>query len=74
MQLARPLFNRRQYLGFVNTDPAFRPHHKVLDNCSDLMFAVFEDRRVRARSVIGASSLRSDLLPIVDSVFEISSS
>ena len=57
--------------GFINADPQFSEHHKVLDGCSDLMLEVFGERGVHARSVFGANSLRSHLPVIIDSIFEV---
>ncbi|MGE6230880.1 RidA family protein [Paenibacillus chitinolyticus] len=57
--------------GFVNATPDFQEHHKVLDGFSDLMFNIFMDNGVHARSVLGAVSLRDNLPIIVDSIFEI---
>lgn len=39
--------------GFVNADPQFEEHPKVLDGCSDLMIEVFGERGIHARSVLG---------------------
>ncbi|WP_054026386.1 RidA family protein [Bacillus sp. FJAT-28004] len=57
--------------GFVNADPSYEEHHKVLDGFSDLMLEVFGERGIHARSVMGASSLRNQLPIIVDSIFEV---
>ncbi|MFE5320995.1 RidA family protein [Paenibacillus sp. NPDC056579] len=57
--------------GFVNADPQFEEHHKVLNGFSDLMLEVFGDQGLHARSVLGANSLRDNLPIIVDSIFEI---
>jgi enamine deaminase RidA (YjgF/YER057c/UK114 family) len=60
--------------GFVNADPQFEAHHKVLDGCSDLMIEVFGDKGRHARSVLGATSLRDNLPIVIDSIFEIDTS
>lgn len=57
--------------GFVNADPAFEEHHKVLNGFSDLMFNVFDEKGSHARSVFGAVSVRDNLPIIVDSIFEV---
>jgi enamine deaminase RidA (YjgF/YER057c/UK114 family) len=57
--------------GFVNSEPHYEEHHKVLDGFSDLMFEVFENKGIHARSVFGAVSVRDNLPIIVDSIFEI---
>jgi enamine deaminase RidA (YjgF/YER057c/UK114 family) len=55
--------------GFVNAEPHFDQHHKVLDGCSDLMVEVFGDKGIHARSVLGATSLRDNLPIIIDAIF-----
>lgn len=57
--------------GFVNADPLFEEHHKVLNGFSDLMFEVFDEKGSHARSVFGAVSVRDNLPLIVDSIFEV---
>lgn len=57
--------------GFVNADPLFEEHHKVLNGCSDLMMEVFEEKGMHARSVFGAVSVRDNLPIIIDSIFEV---
>ncbi|MCR2802797.1 RidA family protein [Paenibacillus soyae] len=57
--------------GFVNAEPHFEEHHKVLNGFSELMYEVFESKGVHARSVFGAVSVRDNLPIIVDSIFEV---
>ncbi|GMK40974.1 hypothetical protein PCCS19_40300 [Paenibacillus sp. CCS19] len=57
--------------GFVNADPQFEEHHKVLSGCSDLMLDVFLEKGLCARSVFGAASVRANLPIIIDSIFEV---
>ncbi|MGN7456019.1 RidA family protein [Paenibacillus pasadenensis] len=57
--------------GFVNAEPDFEEHHLVLNGFSELMFEVFEDKGIHARSVFGATSVRGNLPIIVDSIFEV---
>lgn len=57
--------------GFVNAEPSFEEHHKVLNGFSELMYEVLEDKGVHARSVFGAVSVRDNLPIIVDSIFEV---
>ncbi|AOZ92542.1 RidA family protein [Paenibacillus crassostreae] len=57
--------------GFVNAEPSFEEHHKVLNGFSDLMLEVFGDKGSHARSVFGAVSVRDNLPIIVDSIFEV---
>ncbi len=57
--------------GMLNADPAFEDHAKVLNGCSDLLVEVFQERGVHARSVLGASSLRSGIPLVLKAVVEI---
>jgi enamine deaminase RidA (YjgF/YER057c/UK114 family) len=57
--------------GFLNAVPEFEDHAKVLNGCSDLLVEVFGARGVHARSVLGASSLRSGLPVILKAVIEV---
>ena len=57
--------------GFLNAVPEFEDHAKVLNGCSDLLVEIFRERGVHARSVLGASSLRSGLPLILKAVVEI---
>lgn len=56
--------------GFINAVPDFEEHAKVLDGCSDLFVAVFQERGVHARSVLGASSLRMGLPVVIKTTIE----
>ena len=57
--------------GFLNATPEFEDHAKVLNGCSDLLVEVFAERGVHARSVLGASSLRSGLPLVLKAVVEV---
>lgn len=57
--------------GFVNAEADFEEHHKVLNGASDLMYEVFGEKGVHARSVFGAVSVRDNLPIIIDSIFEV---
>jgi len=57
--------------GFVNADPHFEEHHKVLNGCSDFMLDVFGEKGIHARSVFGANSVRDNLPIIIDSIYEL---
>ncbi|MCM3783436.1 RidA family protein [Neobacillus mesonae] len=57
--------------GFVNAEASFEEHHKVLNGYSDLMYDIFGEQGVHARSVFGAVSVRDNLPIIVDSIFEV---
>ena len=57
--------------GFVNATEDFEDHAKVLNGCSDLLVEVFGERGIHARSVFGATSLRSGVPVILKGVIEI---
>jgi enamine deaminase RidA (YjgF/YER057c/UK114 family) len=60
--------------GFINAIPEFEDHAKVMNGASDLLVEVFGANGVHARSVLGASSLRSGLPLVLKATIEISSS
>ncbi|MEC5386888.1 RidA family protein [Uliginosibacterium sp. H3] len=57
--------------GFLNTTDAFEEHAQVLNGASDLLVAVFAERGVHARSVLGANSLRAGLPVVLRAVIEV---
>jgi enamine deaminase RidA (YjgF/YER057c/UK114 family) len=57
--------------GAINADENFEDHAKVMNGASDLLVQVFGERGVHARSVLGASSLRSGLPLVLKAVVEI---
>ena len=57
--------------GMVNATPQFKDHPKVINGCSDLLVAVFDDRGRHARSAVGMSSLPTDLSVEIEMVVEI---
>ena len=57
--------------GFINATPEFEDHARVLNGCSDLLVEIFRERGIHARSVLGASSLRSGLPIILKAIVEI---
>jgi enamine deaminase RidA (YjgF/YER057c/UK114 family) len=59
--------------GFLNATPDFEDHAKVLDGSSELLVAVFGEGGRHARSVLGASSLRSGVPLVLRAVFEVRS-
>jgi enamine deaminase RidA (YjgF/YER057c/UK114 family) len=60
--------------GFLNATAEFEDHAKVLNGCSDLLVEIFGERGIHARSVLGASSLRSGLPLVLKAVVEVVSS
>ncbi len=57
--------------GFVNVAPDFDPIPAVINGCSDLMVAAFEDSGRHARSAVGVANLPLGFAVEVDGVFEI---
>jgi enamine deaminase RidA (YjgF/YER057c/UK114 family) len=43
--------------GFVNSDPSFADHAKVINSASDLLVNIFGEKGKHARSAVGVSSL-----------------
>lgn len=58
--------------GFVNADPGFTDHPKVINGASDLMVDVLGDNGRHARAAVGVNSLPLGVAVEVDGVFEIS--
>ena len=57
--------------GFLNTTPDFEDHARVMNGASDMLVDIFGPRGIHARSVLGASSLRSGLPLILKATIEI---
>lgn len=57
--------------GYLNTTPEFVEHPNVLDGASDFMVAALGDAGKHVRSVLGASSLRSRTVLVIDAVFAV---
>ena len=57
--------------GFVNAEPTFTDHPKVINGCSDLMLEVWGDPGRHSRAAVGVGSLPLGAVVEVDGVFEI---
>jgi enamine deaminase RidA (YjgF/YER057c/UK114 family) len=57
--------------GFVNCDPSFADHPKVINGASDLLVQVFGENGKHARAAVGVSSLPLDSAVEVEFVVEI---
>jgi enamine deaminase RidA (YjgF/YER057c/UK114 family) len=57
--------------GYVNCDPSFTDHAKVINGASDFLVEVFGEKGKHARASIGASSLAFDSSVEVDFIVEI---
>ena len=58
--------------GFVNSDPDFYQHPKVINAASDLFFEIFGDKGKHARIALGAGSLPLNSMTEIDAIVEIS--
>ena len=57
--------------GFVNCDPSFRDHPKVINGSSDLLLEIFGEKGKHTRVAIGANSLPLDSVVEIDMVCEV---
>jgi enamine deaminase RidA (YjgF/YER057c/UK114 family) len=57
--------------GYVNCDPLFADHSKVINGASDLLVQVFGEKGKHARVSVGASSLAFDSSVEVDFIVEV---
>lgn len=58
-------------LGFIESAPNFNMQPKVLDGCSTLLFDIFGDDGIAARSAIGVNELPGNIACEVEFIFEI---
>jgi enamine deaminase RidA (YjgF/YER057c/UK114 family) len=57
--------------GFVNAEPDFKDHPKVINGASDLMVEVFGEAGRHARAAVGCYSLPRNVPVEVEAIFEI---
>ena len=57
--------------GFVNAEPDFKDHPKVINGASDLMVEVFGDAGRHARAAVGCYSLPRNVPVEIDAIFEV---
>jgi len=57
--------------GFVNCEPSFTDHSKVVNGASDLLVQIFGDRGKHARVAVGVSSLPLDSAVEIEFIVEI---
>jgi enamine deaminase RidA (YjgF/YER057c/UK114 family) len=57
--------------GFVNCEPTFTEHPKVINGASDLLVKVFGDSGRHARAAVGMNSLPLDSAVVVELVAEL---
>ncbi len=59
-------------LGMVNCTDDFKDHPKVINGCSDLLVAIFEDAGKHARSAVGMQALPNQIPVEIEMILEIS--
>jgi enamine deaminase RidA (YjgF/YER057c/UK114 family) len=57
--------------GFVNAEPDFKDHPKVINGASDLMVEVFGEAGRHARAAVGCYSLPRNVPVEVEAIFEV---
>jgi enamine deaminase RidA (YjgF/YER057c/UK114 family) len=57
--------------GFVNSDPNFTMHPKVINAASDLIFEIFGDKGKHSRIAVGVASLPLGSMTEIDAIVEI---
>jgi enamine deaminase RidA (YjgF/YER057c/UK114 family) len=57
--------------GFVNCDPSFTDHPKVINGASDLLVQLFGEKGKHARAAVGVSSLPFDSAVEIDLIIEL---
>jgi enamine deaminase RidA (YjgF/YER057c/UK114 family) len=58
--------------GFVNSEPDFHQHPTVINGCSDLLVAIFDDKGIHSRTALGASALPLNVSVEINMIVEIS--
>lgn len=58
--------------GFVNSEPEFSQHPKVINSASDLIFEIFGEKGKHSRIAVGVASLPFDAMTEIDAIIEIS--
>lgn len=57
--------------GFINSEPNFTQHPKVINAASDLFFEIFGENGKHARIAVGVSSLPLNSMTEIDAIVEI---
>ena len=58
--------------GFVNSDPEFYQHPKVINPASDLFFEIFGDKGKHSRIAVGVACLPLNSMTEIDAIIEFS--
>lgn len=57
--------------GYVNCDPSFKDHPKVINGASDFLLEIFDEKGKHTRLAIGANSLPLDSVVEIDILCEV---
>ncbi|MDH3618272.1 MAG: RidA family protein [Nitrosopumilus sp.] len=57
--------------GFVNSDPEFSQHPKVINAASDLLFEVFGEKGIHSRIAVGVANLPLNSMTEIDAIVEV---
>ncbi len=58
--------------GFINSDPEFYQHPKIINEASDLFFEIFGDKGKHSRIAVGVACLPLNSMTEIDAVIEFS--
>jgi enamine deaminase RidA (YjgF/YER057c/UK114 family) len=58
--------------GFINSDPEFYQHPKIINAASDLFFEIFGDKGKHSRIAVGVSCLPLNSMTEIDAIVEFS--
>jgi enamine deaminase RidA (YjgF/YER057c/UK114 family) len=57
--------------GFVNSDPEFSQHPKVINAASDLLHEIFGEKGIHSRIAVGVANLPLNSMTEIDAIVEI---
>jgi enamine deaminase RidA (YjgF/YER057c/UK114 family) len=57
--------------GFINSEPEFTQHPKVINSASDLIFEIFGDKGRHSRIAVGVASLPLNSMTEIDAIVEV---
>ena len=57
--------------GFVNSDPEFSQHPKVINAASDLLFEIFGEKGKHSRIAVGVANLPLNSMTEIDAIVEV---
>ena len=58
--------------GFINSDPEFYEHPKIINTASDLFFEIFGDKGKHSRIAVGVACLPLNAMTEIDAIVEFS--